>query len=58
MFYDNQATLHIIVNPIFHEQTKHFEIDCHLVRHKLKDSFVDLCHVSSQLQLADAFTKS
>jgi hypothetical protein len=54
---DNESAIRLTYNPVEHIHTKHIDIRHHFLRDHKQKGDVNVCHISTDHQLADIFTK-
>ena len=57
LYCGNKAAIDIANNPVYHDRTKHIEIDHHFIKEKLDGAVICLPYVKSSNQVADVLTK-
>jgi hypothetical protein len=54
---DNESAIRLADNSVEHKRTKHIDIRRHFLRDHQQKGDLDVCHISTDHQLADIFTK-
>jgi hypothetical protein len=54
---DNESVIRLADNPVEHSRTKHIDIRHHFMIDHQQRGDIDVCHISTDHQLADIFTK-
>ncbi|GJR80727.1 putative ribonuclease H-like domain-containing protein [Tanacetum coccineum] len=58
IFIDNESTICIVKNPVFHSNTKHIEIRHHFIRDSYKKRLIQMIKIHIDHNVADLLTKA
>ena len=57
IYRNNQRSIDLIKNPIFHARSKHIQIRYHVIRKSVETGEIEIKYHSTDEMLADDFTK-
>lgn len=57
VFCDNKGAISVAHNPIFHDRTKHVEVDKHFIKEKLDNGLICMPYIPTIEQIANILTK-
>ncbi|GJY20934.1 putative reverse transcriptase, RNA-dependent DNA polymerase [Tanacetum coccineum] len=58
IFIDNESTICIVKNPVFHSKTKHIEIRHHFIRDSNEKKLIQMIKIHTNHNVADLLTKA
>ncbi|GJV16807.1 putative ribonuclease H-like domain-containing protein [Tanacetum coccineum] len=58
IFIDNESTICIVKNPVFHSKTKHIEIRHHFIRDSNEKKLIQMIKIHTNQNVADLLTKA
>ncbi|GJW56474.1 ribonuclease H-like domain-containing protein [Tanacetum coccineum] len=58
IFIDNESTICIVKNPVFHSKTKHIEIRHHFIRDSNEKKLIQMIKIYTDQNVADLLTKA
>nr|GEZ78932.1 hypothetical protein [Tanacetum cinerariifolium] len=58
IFIDNQSTICIVKNPVFHQRTKHIKIRHHFIRDAYEKNLIQVVKIYTDENVADLLTKA
>ncbi|GJY68376.1 putative ribonuclease H-like domain-containing protein [Tanacetum coccineum] len=58
IYIDNESTICIVKNPVFHSKTKHIEIRHHFIRDSYEKKLIQVIKIHTDYNVADLLTKA
>jgi hypothetical protein len=57
LYVDNQGSIALAKNPVYHARTKHIDVQHHFIRNLVEERVIDLVYVHTSENVADVLTK-